>query len=54
MSEAKVIFTFDCVNLKILCSNNDKMREICQKFATKVNKDINSLIFLYEGNKVNF
>ena len=54
MSEAKVIFTLDCVNLTIQCSINDKMGDICQKFATKVNKDINSLIFLYEGNKVNF
>ena len=54
MSEGKIIFTLDCVNSAIQCLSNDKMGDICQKFATKVNKDINSLIFLYEGNKVNF
>ena len=54
MSEAKVIFTLDCVNLAIQCSINDKMGDICQKFANKINKNMNSLIFLYEGNEINF
>ena len=48
MSEAKVIFTLDCIELTIQCSSNDKMRDICQKFTTKVNKELNSLIFYTE------
>ena len=30
------------------------MRDICQKYAKKINKVINSLLFLYEGNQINF
>ena len=30
------------------------MNDICKNYSTKINKNINSLIFLYEGNKVNF
>ena len=54
MSEAKVIFTLDCIELTIQCSSNDKMREICEKFSTKVNKEMNSLIFLYGVYEINF
>ena len=53
MSKAKAIFTFDGSNLTIQCTTNDKMRVICQKFSTKINKDMNSFIFLYGGNLVN-
>ena len=54
MSKAKAIFTFDGSNLTIQCTTNDKMRDICQKFSTKINKDMNSFMFLYGGNLVNF
>ena len=54
MSEARVIFTLDGDNLTIQCSNMDKMRDICQKYATKINKNIDSLVFLYGGNQINF
>ena len=30
------------------------MRDICQKFSLKVDKNINSLLFLYGENQVNF
>ena len=54
MAEAKVIFTLYGDNLTIQCSKMDKMRDICQKYATKVNKNIDSLVFLYGGNQINF
>ena len=54
MSEAKAIFTLDGSNLIIQCSKEDKMRDICKKYSIKVNENINSLIFLYGGNKINF
>ena len=53
MSEANVIFTFDGENLTIQCSKSDKMRDICQKFAIKAEKNINSFLFLYGGNQPN-
>ena len=53
MSQANVIFTLDGANLTIQCSKSDKMRDICQRFAIKSEKNINSLIFLYSGNQLN-
>ena len=54
MLEANVIFTLDGVDVTIQCSKKDKMKDICQKFANKVQKNINSLLFLYGGNQLNF
>ena len=54
MSKAKAIFTFDDADLIIQCTTKDNMRDICQNFSTKSNKDMNSFSFLYEGNPVNF
>ena len=54
MSEANVVFILDGENLRVQCTTEDKMKDICKNYATKINKNINSLIFLYEGNKVNF
>ena len=54
MSEAKVVFTLEDVVLSIQCSSKDKMKDICQKYATKIGTNINSLIFLYGGNQLNF
>ena len=54
MTEAKVIFTLDGVNLTIQCTTKDKMKDICKRYSIKINKNMNSLLFLYGGNKVNF
>ena len=54
MLEANVIFTLDGVDVTIQCSKEDKIKDICQKFANKVQKNINSLLFLYGGNQLNF
>ena len=53
MSEANVVFTLDGVDLVIQCLTSDKMRDICQRFGMKVEKNINSLIFLYGGSIIN-
>ena len=53
MSEAKVIFDFEQSILTIQCNQEDKMRNICQRFSTKVGININLLIFLYGGNQLN-
>ena len=53
MAEAKIIFTLDGVNLTIQCSPEDKIKDFCQKFATKIGSNINSFTFLYGGNQMN-
>ena len=54
MEEAKVTFILEGVNLLIQCCVDNKMRDICQKYLTKVNKNFNTLSFLYGGSEVNF
>ena len=54
MSNSNVRFTLNGIDTTIQCSKNDKMRDICQKYATKIDKNINLFIFLYGGNQVNF
>ena len=54
MSEVNAIFTLDGLNLTIKCTTEDKMKNICENYSNKINKNMNSLIFLYGGNKVNF
>ncbi len=53
MSEAKIIFNLDCINIAIQCSKEDKIKDICQKDATLIRSNINSLLFLYDGNLIN-
>ena len=54
MTEAKVIFNFEGVDVTIQCSKEEQMKDICQKYVNKIDKNINSLIFLYGGNQLNF
>ena len=54
MSEANVLFSLDGVNIAIQCTTEDKMKDICKNYSIKINKNMNSLLFLYEGNQVNY
>ena len=54
MLEPKVIFILNGEDVNIQCSKKDKIKDICQRFANKIEKNINSLIFLYLGNQLNF
>ena len=49
---AQVEFSYEQINEIIECDPNEKMKDIFQKFATKSEIDINSVYFLYEGNKL--
>ena len=53
MFKANVVFTLEGANLTIQCSKSEKMRDICERFASKSEKNINSLIFLYGGGQLN-
>ena len=54
LSDSRIIFSFEGTEVKIQCSKEDKMKDICQKYATKIGRNINSLVFLYGGNYPNF
>ena len=54
MSEANVDFNLDGIKLTIQCKKEDKMKDICKNYSNKINKNMNSLLFIYEGNEVNF
>ena len=54
MEEAKVTFIFSGISTLIQCYNGNTMKEICQKYAAKVNKNMYTLSFLYGGSKINF
>ena len=51
---AKVIFSYIGKEIVIQCEKEDKMKYICDKFATKVEININSLLFIYGGDKINY
>ena len=51
---ALVNFTCDGINTQIPCLKEDKMKDICNKYIEKINKNIDSLSFLYLGKKINF
>ena len=53
MTEANVIFILDGAKLAIQCTPIDKMKDICQKYSSKIKKDMNSLLFSYKGNQLN-
>ena len=50
---ALVIFTYEGLPLKVQCLKEDKMKDICNKYISKINININSLYFLYGGNQIN-
>ena len=54
MQGANVIFILDGVELPIQCNRNDVMKDICQKYSNKVERNINTLVFLYGGSQLNF
>ena len=51
---SKVIFLFEGIEVNIQCIKNEKMKDICQRYVNKIDRNINSLIFLYGGKQINF
>ena len=50
---AKVIFEYNGAKTTIQCLKEDTMKNICLKYSSKINTNINSLYFLYGGNQIN-
>jgi len=53
MENVNVNFNFEGRDIIVQSSKKDQMKTVCQKFALKAETNLNSLIFLYGGNKVN-
>ena len=51
---SKVIFNFNGMKTVIQCNTTSKMEDICKKFISKIGKDINTINFLYNGEKIDF
>ncbi len=54
MEDIKVNFILDDTNVEIKCSKENTMKDICQKFASQLNININSYLFLNQGKQINF
>ena len=54
MENMKVNFTLDGVNTSIQCSKDEKIGDFCKKYSNQIGIDIDSLLFIYEGKKINF
>ena len=50
---AKACFNFNNTDITIECSKEETMRDICKKFATKINANLDSLIFLNDKKPLN-
>ena len=50
---SKVIFDFEGREVIIQCTKDEKMKDICQRYVNKIDKNINTLIFLYGGKQLN-
>ena len=42
-----VVFLFNGKELSIQCTKEDKMKDICNRFAIEIDININSLLYLY-------
>ena len=51
---SEVVFIYEGRDIIVQCNKNQTMEDICKNFSTKINSNINSLIFLFGGNKLNF
>ena len=50
----EIEFIYNGKKTIIQANINDTFRDICQKFVTKTQLDLKGLLFLYNGNKLNF
>jgi len=46
-------FKYNQNTIIIQCNANDCMRDICQKFASKINADVDSKVYIFNNTKLN-
>ena len=49
----EVEFIYEDKKIIIQCNENDKIKDICKRFASKLNLEMNSLFFICGGEKIN-
>ena len=52
MSEANVVFTFMGNDIVIQCMKEQKIKDICKKYSSKIERHINTLVFIYNGGLI--
>ena len=50
---ATLNFSFRGKKIDIQCSKDEKMKDICQRFSTKMGKKMEDLYFIYGGDRIN-
>ena len=50
---SNAIFSFNGLSFKIPCTIEEKMEDICFRFALKINMNLNNINFMYRGNLIN-
>ena len=45
-------FLFNGNKFGVQCNSNDTLKDICQKAASKIEKEFKNLFFLYQGNTI--
>jgi len=53
MDEMTLDFIYNEDLIKIQCKRNEYIIDIFKKYLFKINKDINDIYFIYNGNKIN-
>ena len=48
-----VPFKYKDTKITIQCHSDDRMFNICKKFATKIDADVNSKVYIYNANILN-
>ena len=54
MSDVKIIFSLEGIDSLIKCTKEEKLKDICLKYAKKLDKNLSSFLFLYEGKQIDF
>ena len=53
MAEAKAIFSLEDIKINIVCSIEEKIKDIVLRFSKEIKRKFDSFIFIYEGNEIN-
>ena len=51
---ASIKFIYNKIQTIIQCNLEDLMRDICKRFADKINLELNKLNFIYEFKEINY
>ena len=52
MSNINLLFLYQGKNLSMQCQESDKLNDVFQRFATKVQRNVNDLQFYYNAKEV--